>query len=61
MSSAPIADAVSPGWTSKAPLQGDTEAPPRNIVFAITDWSTDRRTFGAFRDVFSPSTLPRMM
>ena len=32
-----------------------------DIVFAITDWSTDRRTFGAFRDVFSPSTHPKRM
>jgi hypothetical protein len=27
-----------------------------NIFFAIADWSTERRTLGVFRDVFSPGT-----
>jgi len=28
-----------------------------NIVFAITDWSPERRFLGAFRDVFSPEFM----
>ena len=40
-------------------LVGDYQGAFSDIVFAITDWSTDRRTLGAFRDVFSPSTQPK--
>jgi uncharacterized protein (TIGR02452 family) len=39
-------------------LEGEYQGAFSEIVFAITDWSTDRRTLGAFRDVFSPSTQP---
>jgi hypothetical protein len=38
---------------------GEYQGAFSDIVFAITDWSTDRRTLGAFRDLFSPSTQPK--
>ena len=27
-----------------------------DVVFAVTDWSRERRFLGPFRDVFSPAT-----
>jgi len=34
-------------------LEGEFDGAFSNVVFAITDWSDERRTLGPFRDVFS--------
>ena len=47
-----------PGRTardSRSALEGDFEGAFQEIVFAIADWSADRRTLGPFRDVFAPN------
>ena len=44
-------------------LEGDPmyEAHSKRAKSDATDWSTDRRSLGTFRDVFSPSTQPKRM
>ena len=42
-------------------LEGEYQGEFSEIVFAIADRSTDRRTSGAFRNVFSPGTQPKWM
>ena len=39
-------------------LEGDFRGAFSEVVFAITDWSADRRFLGPFRDVFAEATLP---
>ena len=34
-------------------LEGDFEGVFSDIVFAVTDWSTERKFLGPFRDAFS--------
>ena len=36
-------------------LEGDFAGRFNNVVFAITDWSPERKTLGPFRDAFSPT------
>jgi uncharacterized protein (TIGR02452 family) len=43
----------------RAALEGTYAGAFRHVVFAVTDWSADRRFLGPFRDVFEQSRLPR--
>lgn len=42
-------------------LEGEFSGAFSDVVFAIADWSPERRSLGPFRDVFSPAWTPRSL
>jgi uncharacterized protein (TIGR02452 family) len=50
-------DAVRTARDFRQALTTDFDSCFREIIFAITDWSSDRRFLGPFRDAFEPSAF----
>ena len=47
-------DAERTAWDFRRVLETDFRGAFSEVVFAITDWSPERKTLGPFRDVFAP-------